>query len=467
MSTRPCPRHLRRRTFLTVPPVLALLAACSVNDTSPTPPTDAPVDPASPMSSRVRPRVLQLADAPYVGAAVTACDELGASLLAHALSEDPQTNAVVCPAGTGLTLALLYAGAGIPDVPKEVDRLLGFDSTASYPEPEGLPQVRDTAWSALLQSLMRLDVEDVSELAGVGAGTLPDTALLHIASRLLAVRPDDDSAVKIQQQYLDDLTRWYRASAAQASRDQAQDSLNAWASTHTGGLVPASAIEVADTTRLVLQNAVLLAARWSRPFDAALTAEDGEFRHPDSTTSPAALMSQVERFAVVSGEGWRALRMPYADSDDELVMDIVLPDDVVHPADLPAETWAAASALLEADKGDSQVRVDLVLPRLDLSPGTMNLLDALASIGVTLGDVPHIADDLRVDGAAQQVRLRVDEQGTVAAALTEVQLGVAAPVEEPAAPVSFVCDHPFVLRVVDRASGVCVIEAAVVSPAAG
>jgi hypothetical protein len=50
--------------------------------------------------------------------------------------------------------------------------------------------------------------------------------------------------------------------------------LDAWAKEHSGGLVPESAIVPEPDLRLVLQDAIVLAARWEQPFPAALTEPD-------------------------------------------------------------------------------------------------------------------------------------------------------------------------------------------------
>ncbi len=451
---------MRRRTLLTLPPLLAVLAACGcgVFDRW----GRAPDDPTTALTSDAEPRVLALSDAPYVGAAVTACDGLGAAMLSHVLDEDRDRNAVVCPAGTGLVLAMLYAGA--TELPDGLDRLLGFEATASY--PSGLPAERDTAWSALRQSMQRLDVDDASALEGFDPDELPERPLLHVANRALLVRPEKPDGIgEVYQEYLDDARTWYAAEVTEADAADAKDSLDTWARLHTGGLVPTSAMSVNERTRLVLQNAVLLAARWRHPFDAGSTWEDGTFHRADGTTSTVPLMHQTEQFPLVSGKGWRALRMLYASTGGDLVMDLILPDDVVHPAQLPPGTWAEASARLESSSDGTEVR--LGLPRLDLASGEIDLLDVLGDLGTELGNVPHVGYLVRVGQAAQQVRLRVDEDGTVGAALTEVEVETVAVPIAPAPPPEFICDHPFVLRVVDRASGVCVIEAAVVDPAAG
>ena len=143
-------------------------------------------------------------------------------------------------------------------------------------------------------------------------------------------------------------------------------------------------------------------------------------------------------------------------------MDVILPDNVVSPADLPASTWGEATAALTAATAEQQVA--LKLPKLDLASGVMDLFPVLAAMGVDLGSLDHIAEGIDATQAAQQVRLIVDEEGTVAAALTEVGI-VAAAAPDGSGPVEFTVDHPYVLRIVDLTSGVAIIEAAILNPA--
>ena len=212
-------------------------------------------------------------------------------------------------------------------------------------------------------------------------------------------------------------------------------------------------------------------------------------------------MTDTSVYPLVTGKGWRALRLHYTAGSDSpssssgtdseavapgsgspsssaagssapgpgsgagasnLAMDVILPDSVVSPADLPASTWGEATAALTTATAEQQVA--LKLPKLDLASGVMDLFPVLTAMGVELGSLDHIAEDIDANQAAQQVRLIVDEEGTVAAALTEIGV-VAAAAPDSSSPVEFTVDHPYVLRIVDLTSGVAIIEAAILNPA--
>ena len=401
--------------------------------------------------------------------AVAACDAIGAAMLTRLtsrLGEDSGAsgNVLACPVGLALALATLRAGAA--DNGTGIDAMLGVDTDA---------KTRDRVWSAVQRSLQRFDVADTQQLQDFNPEAIPDTPLLHIANNILAIGQTQPT-----QDYLGNAKRWYGAEVNRAERPKAKAALDAWANLHTGGLIKESAINVTPLTRLVVQNALLFAARWAKHFNAAATAERQPFTRADGSTSRADLMSRTGRLTFVTGPDWRALRLRYVEGpggsnkttagSSTLAMDIILPDDIGSPTDLPPTTWSEATQLLTAQAHQTAgttgtaTTVRLRLPRLNLSSKPTDLTDMIKSLGVRLGFQDHIAPDLLVDQVVQQVRLIVAEEGTVAAALTEIT-GFGAPprLEEP---IDFTVDHPYVLRIVDLTSGIALIEAAILDPAA-
>ena len=432
-----------------------------------------------------------LDEAPRRARAVAAADAIGARMLTSALAADPRGNAVASPVGMALVLAMLYAGADAAGT--GIGPALGFDEAEVRDEP--LPGARDRTWRAIQSSLQRFDTADAAALEGFDPGAIPDSPLLHVANNTLII--DEDT--RIEQSYVDAVQRWYGSEVGRVGSDGARAALDAWTTLHTGGLIRRSAIRITPNTRLVLQNAILFAARWAKPFKAENTSKGASFTRADGGRTRADMMHITGSFTLVKGEGWRALRLPYAtgapdgaadagaDIGDRpdgagagtgigdrrggtgLAMDIILPDTVASPADLPPSTWGAATrALNRAERlprGDFDVIVGL--PRLDLNPGAVDLIPLLEELGIGIWglELSHIAPCLILEQAFQQTRLLVDEAGTVAAALTEAAFMRAAAHAAPRRTKRFICDRPYVLRVVDLDSGAAVFEAAVLDPA--
>ena len=435
-----------------------------------------------------------LDEAPRRARAVAAADAIGARMLASALAADPRGNAVAGPVGMALVLAMLYAGADAAGT--GIGPALGFDEAEVRDEP--LPGARDRTWRAIQSCLQRFDTADAAALEGFDPGAIPDSPLLHVANNTLIIVDDD---TRIKQSYVDAVRRWYGSEVGRIGSDGAKAALDAWTALHTGGLIRRSAIRITPDTRLVLQNAILFAARWAKPFKAENTSKGASFTRADGGRTRADMMHITGSFTLVKGEGWRALRLPYAtgapdvaadagaDIGDRpdgagagtgagtsdrrggtgLAMDIILPDAVASPADLPPSTWGAATrALNRAERlprGDFDVIVGL--PRLDLNPGAVDLIPLLEELGIGIWglELSHIAPRLILEQAFQQTRLLVDEAGTVAAALTEAAFMRGAAHAAPRRTKRFICDRPYVLRVVDLDSGAAVFEAAVLDPA--
>ena len=432
-----------------------------------------------------------LDEAPRRARAVAAADAIGARMLTSALAADPRGNAVASPVGMALVLAMLYAGADASGT--GIGPALGFDEADVRDEP--LPGARDRTWRAIQSCLQRFDTADAAALEGFDPGAIPDSPLLHVANNTLIIVDDD---TRIKQSYVDAVRRWYGSEVGRIGSEGAKAALDAWTALHTGGLIRRSAIRITPDTRLVLQNAILFAARWAKPFKAENTSKGASFTRADGGRTRADMMHITGSYTLVKGEGWRALRLPYAtgapdgagtgigDQPDGagtgigtgigdrrggtgLAMDIILPDAVASPADLPPSTWGAATrALNRAERlprGDFDVIVGL--PRLDLNPGAVDLIPLLEELGIGIWglELRHIAPGLLLEQAFQQTRLLVDEAGTVAAALTEAAVMRAAAHPAPRRTKRFVCDRPFVLRIVDLDSGAAVFEAAVLDPA--
>ena len=160
---------------------------------------------------------------------------------------------------------------------------------------------------------------------------------------------------------------------------------------------------------------------------------------------------------------WKVLRVPYS---EDFALDIVLPDKGTLPEDLPADTWAAASALLdEAESEGLSPEVNLWLPRIDLtSPdGGIDILPVLESLGADIRPMERIGPQLETTAYRQQVRLIVREDGTVAAAVSEHGGEASAPNLGPIT--DFHVDHPYAMRLRDLSTGVALFEAVINDPA--
>ena len=114
--------------------------------------------------------------------------------------------------------------------------------------------------------------------------------------------------------------------------------------------------------------------------------------------------------------------------------------------------------------------ITLRLPKVDITART-DLTEPLQAVGIRIAftdaaDFSGISEKpMKINRVCQDTRLRIDEEGTSAAAVTEIELapGEAEPIEEP---VLMNVNRPFVVLIVDKETD-AVVFAAVIADLAG
>ncbi len=407
---------------------LALLAGgCGFGGADPDP-TGQPRTPSPSTHATPAFHQVALADAQAAADVVNASDAFGLDVLA---GSDRSGNLVFSPASAVVALAMLGEGATNAGA-SELDALLGSSGDR-----------RSEAVNALSGLLTKLD----GDPASLDDDDLPARPLLHLANNIVL----DDQAHPLGT-YLDRLTQFYDTGVqvTDLGTEQGGKVLDAWVREHTGGRIHESGIEPDPSLYLVLQNAILLAARWQEEFDPNVTVTS-EFTSSTGQTETAHLMSGRRRIAYAKAHGWAAIELPYRKG---LAARFVLPPVGTDPAALDATTM---SALDDALDDATPSTVDVALPRFDVT-ATIDLGDALRAQGLTAifdpGTRPleRISTEapLFVGQAVQQATITVGEQGTVAAALTEIAVAMSAP---PAPDHSFVANRPFLMVVQESTTG--------------
>ncbi|MBO4763611.1 MAG: hypothetical protein J5485_03190, partial [Candidatus Methanomethylophilaceae archaeon] len=186
---------------------------------------------------------------------------------------------------------------------------------------------------------------------------------------------------------------------------------------------------------------------WNDPFDASRTTA-GTFHDADGSLSEVRMMHKSLDGGVhyYTDGKYRGLSIPYSCGAS---MVVILPAD---PKDLGVlDSWRSESAeyrtgfLKSVESASFDRKVELSLPKMEMS-ASYDMEDLFAALGLDMGMAfPEVLDGLvlSVDGGKQQTKIKVDEEGTEAAAVTEIVMKATA-VLDPVKPVEFRCDVPFV-----------------------
>lgn len=385
------------------------------------------------------PAALSQADA--LDEVVQASTEFGSAAMAEYAQGE---NLVLSPASITVALAMLAEGSAGPAA-EELDELLGAAA-----------EERSAAFSALQAAVLAYD----GDPEVVQEDELPETPVLHLANQLVLseeAEPETD--------FLDALAGYYDAGVVTTDfgGQGSKDLLDAWVQEHTGGLIEESAVQAPDPELVfVLQNAILLAAQWQTQFDPSATADE-EFTTGEGTSVEAEMMQQKLDAAYTEYDDAQVIRLPYTEG---FAMDVVLPAEETAPEDFSAEDWAA---LDEDLAGEPDTPVELSMPALDLET-SQELVPLLEQMGYTEliagDDLSAIDPEVFLSQIAHQAVLRVDEEGTVAAAVSEVAGVTSAPVDPPEM-VEMTVDRPYTLRIVHRETSWPLFMAVINDPTEG
>ncbi len=346
-----------------------------------------------------------------------------------AVAEDGE-NTVTSPLSASVLLAMVAAGAG-GDTAEEMTDLLRLDG----------PQ--DTRNAALLAGLA--DTDDVT---------------LEVANSLWADEGypfEDDYMSFVEDAYgatLDDLDL--------GSQDSA-DTIDEWVDARTNGLIDeiAADLHLPDPQAvLVLLNTGYFLGTWTTTFDEADTRDTPfTLASGEEVAVPTMHRTAVE-METSAGEGFQMLRLPYGE-DGRFGMELMVPDEGVALDDLlddlDADTWRDAVESLQ-----TETLSEIALPRFELE-WDAELTDVLRALGMESafggGDfTPMSPANPFLDTVVQKTYIRVDEEGTEAAAVTG---GV---MTESAGPPPFLVDRPFAFTVSDRETGAVLFLGSVHDP---
>jgi serine protease inhibitor len=363
-------------------------------------------------------------------------NELGFGLLAALAAESPGENIVISPLSATVLLALLRTGAGA-SAEAAISRVLGL-------EP-GAGEDTDRAYAALLYRLR--DTDDVQ---------------LAVANGLFAA-----PGFPLEPAFVERAGRAFEATleTTDLGAQQGADRIDEWVTDQTEGLITSFAEQLGlpdPQAVLVLLNAVYFKGVWTTQFDPDRTRDDGVFTRDDGVKVTVPLMFADLQAGYRSDARGTVGRLSYG-GDERYGMEVLLPaagsslDAVV--AELDAPGWAALTDDLP------QPSIPVWLPRFE-TEWEASLDEALEGLGMG----PAYSDDYAPMSSArpmlstiqQKTFLRVDEEGTEAAAVTGGSMIVSAPVD----PQELRVDRPFVFAITDAETGTILFLGAIADPTA-
>ena len=275
----------------------------------------------------------------------------------------------------------------------------------------------------------------------------------------------------LKQQFQQDTQTYYDATAESLdfSSPQTLDHINGWCNKKTNGMIPTILDEVKPEMVSYLLNAIYFKADWASKFDQKNTKEETFTTESGKTKLP--LMHQNVLINYFMNDTYCAIEMPYGNGFWN--MTVMLPEEGKTTDDIINRL--ANIGFLEGrylDGGPkysnySPFEVDLKLPRYETDSDTDKLEGGLVRLMQKMGiklafdsyyaEIPNMCDrPVYIDMMRQKAKIKVNEEGSEAAAVTVAGIQTLSmahePIEYPKA--TFHANRPFVYVIGEASSGV-------------
>ncbi|MBR5029461.1 MAG: serpin family protein [Bacteroidales bacterium] len=273
---------------------------------------------------------------------------------------------------------------------------------------------------------------------------------LHIANAIFVNKNN-----KLQSQFQKDMQKYFDAKAESLdfTSKKSLERINGWCNKKTKGMIPSIIDELNPDAVSYLLNAIYFKANWTNEFEEYATKTEAFTTAGGKVDMP--LMHQIEKFRYMKNSTFAAVDLPYGNK--QWSMTVLLPEEGKTTDDVINYLANDGMSFLSDFRGR---RVDLKLPRFETESATEDLIRTLKKLGINRvfgsgSEIPNMCDaNVFISMMLQKARIKVNETGSEAAAVTvAVMEKMSAPVR-PLPPEIFHADRPFVYMIREASTGV-------------
>lgn len=334
-------------------------------------------------------------------------------------------NYMVSPLSFRYAMALATAGAA-GETQQELLMSMGFNSMDEYLKwTTGINNIEDQFEADLAL--------DIKEFKNYGYGDSEPSRALKVAN---SIWHNIDDGGTIREDYINYTKNNFGAVAADVTRDEIVDKVNTWVDEQTNGMIPSLLPADANQANTILVNTLYMKSAWSNAFNKSTTKE-GDF-----TTVGG---GKVKKDFMFNQAKYR-----YHEDDDTQI--VVLPmDGGINMAVVLGDNTNISEKLKNVNS--EEVIVQLPKFEVETSFDKKELINYLKYKGVDLAlspdggaDFSPMIDDIgiHIDDIIQKTKIKVDEEGTEAAAATAIiMVKNTAVFIDPKEPKKFIANEPF------------------------
>lgn len=288
--------------------------------------------------------------------------------------------------------------------------------------------------------------------------SVDNTVAMNIANAQVFNTAIGDAS-KYKKEYKNALTGYYDALFEgydfARNNSQALSAINSWASKQTEGMINPLLEELDGDSATLLMNAIYFKGSWADKFNSSQTRKE-EFSKADGTKIKVDMMNQTSNVSFVSNKNYRAISKPYGNG--AFRMTFILPEEGITTAKLANSFDRTALESIIRSTGSYEVIIKI--PKFETS-FTITLNDMLKSLGMvdafdtSKADFSSMSSELSlyISRVLQKARIKVEEKGTEAAAVTVIDMKVNSAMPVYNEPYLFYATRPFLYVISEISTG--------------
>lgn len=298
-------------------------------------------------------------------------------------------------------------------------------------------------------------INEVNEFCKTLIDSLPNVdrrVQLHIANAIFV-----NQNYQLKEPFQRDMQKYYGALAESLdfTSQKSLKRINDWCANKTKGMIPSILEELDPAIVSYLLNAIYFKAGWTHEF--AETSTKNELFNTPKGQKELPMMHQINHFMYAKNNVFAVVDLPY--SNQLWNMTVMLPEPGKSTNDVI--DYLVENGLSSCMENAWSQKVDLKLPRFETESTTDDLIETLKTMGITrvfsdgLAKIPNMCDvNVYISMMMQKARIKVNESGSEAAAVTVAGMAKCTSVPRPEPPVIFHADRPFVYVIREASTGV-------------
>ena len=374
--------------------------------------------------------------------------------LLHKMLESGEKSVVSSPLSVAYLLAMLASGAAASEatVPTAAEILLALEGYDEHSAVASIICDGPTFRNAPINTLLQTFIEQ--------APKCDPQVELTIANALFA-RKD----FPLYNGYVNYIADSYHADYAQLdfTAPTALQAINNWCYQKTRGMIPKILNEIAPDDVAYALNAIYFKAPWALPF-VKLYTQPAPFFKADGSTTQVPMMHNICSLTYRKTGNMEAVLLPFANGAYNMI--IALPPEGQNLSQMTDFGYGLTVAvdLKSMEQAPEPSTVNLALPRFSTETTNTQLKSQLQQLGIRSIFAPEQArltevssKPLFVSDILQKARIKVEEAGCEAAAVTVAQM------KNTMAPdniVEFRADRPFLYFITERSTGLILFAGA-------